>query len=976
MKLTRCVWCVALLATMAAIGGQAVRAEDRELTFLHALQEKDYADVALEYLKKLKTQPNLPEVIADVWDLEMSKSYRGMANNSFNDAEFEARMAEAQKHLNKFLEEKPNHPEAVSAMVSWGSFSVDRALQHLRAARSLTEAHQQELKESHWKSARQALTEAQPRFKKAISGYADRLKALPAAPAKIVTRADRKLVADRESVEQGALNALFQVALVDYYLAQTFSDPKNPDRVAALKRASKLFDNIWQTHRVTADNQVNVIGLYAHMWDGKVAEELADYVKAIDIYEEVLANVPEPGQAGGVTGLEPLFAQVEYFRLLVLVRSKKIHPVDFIAEAGKWLVQYKNSRQTEGYQGVTLEVAKANLSLAEKATGAEKTKFVNEAARLLNDMRTVHSPYQAEALALRRTIVKTETDLTKVTNFEEAAAMGDEAAQSDQLANALAAYNRALEMASRAKDTKRVDQVRESQQRVRLVMAQEQYGQGKFGEAFAAAEKLVEEMGDLPIAPTAAVLAVNAALGQYQVSSAQDRPAALERLEKVAGDTARKWPNKPEADDARMALGQAALVRGKVDEALDIYSKVNPKSSRYPVAQFLSAQTLWRRYVFEKTKPEKARNQAQMTADRAKVMELLPASLEAQKQNADAKKPMSKTMLETQLLLAEALIESEKFQEGADMLQPLVDLAKGTKVEDFDNTTLKIFINAVKAYVAVDAFDKAAAIGEILADSGQDIEPVNNVLIQFANQTTSELQKADAAQTKASADGDEPAAQRAQVKLKGLKEMFGGLLKKLSQRKQHSLAGMVFIGESCANLGMDGEAKEQFQRILDRVKEDPQFAAQAAKAVPRVRAQLAGLLRKEGNLAEALTQVEEVIKERPRSLEPRMEKCRILQGMAEQDPALWPKAVEHWAQLRNLLLPMKNQPPEFFEVTYWTAVCLAKQGAAMNDAAGAEKIKDAQKVLKSTIILKPTLGDQPDLVAKYEALLKELAAPK
>ena len=62
---------------------------------------------------------------------------------------------------------------------------------------------------------------------------------------------------------------------------------------------------------------------------------------------------------------------------------------------------------------------------------------------------------------------------------------------------------------------------------------------------------------------------------------------------RIAEFTATTWPAKPEADDARMALGQASIVGGKIDEALAAFEKVNPKSERYSNARHLLGKTLF-----------------------------------------------------------------------------------------------------------------------------------------------------------------------------------------------------------------------------------------------------------------------------------------------------------------------------------------------------------------------------------------------
>ena len=59
----------------------AALAQEQPLRFVHALQENGYGDMAVEYLKTLEKQPDLPPEIRDVWDLEMSKSLKAAAES-------------------------------------------------------------------------------------------------------------------------------------------------------------------------------------------------------------------------------------------------------------------------------------------------------------------------------------------------------------------------------------------------------------------------------------------------------------------------------------------------------------------------------------------------------------------------------------------------------------------------------------------------------------------------------------------------------------------------------------------------------------------------------------------------------------------------------------------------------------------------------------------------------------------------------
>ena len=83
-----------------------------------------------------------------------------------------------------------------------------------------------------------------------------------------------------------------------------------------------------------------------------------------------------------------------------------------------------------------------------------------------------------------------------------------------------------------------------------------------------------------------------AALNLYAEAPDDKKPAALEKLTRLAEFTEKNWPDRPEADDARMARGQAKLVVGQVREAIDVFERVNPKSARYGVAMCLAGAML------------------------------------------------------------------------------------------------------------------------------------------------------------------------------------------------------------------------------------------------------------------------------------------------------------------------------------------------------------------------------------------------
>lgn len=947
-------WCV------VALSGAAWPAEEvRPLEFVRALREKGYHEIAVDYLNMLKQQPSLSPEVAAVWDLEMSKCLRGAANRAINPKDFEDTMNNAQKHLDKFLKEHPNHAEAVTAMISGGTFSIDRALQHLRAAKEATDKAE---KARQFAETRKSLDEARPRLKQAAEALQERLKSMP-VPEVRRGRADREAraaLAKRNEVEQNFLNARFQAGMADYYAAQTYEDPKAPERKPLLQNAAKQLDAIYQANRITASGEVDPIGLYAHMWHGKCAEELGDLQLARDIYEEVLAN-----ERINVVDkvLDPLYAQVQYFYFNIIARKD---PDTFLEEATRWLKDYsRKSRRTEGFQGIALEVAKAKLKAAEQATPAEKNKLTAEAAAILNDMMDVPSQYRQEAFALRRKYSKVDmAGIDSAKTFEEAAAIATAAAQAGQWPEAVKGFARALEMAKAAspKDPKRLAEIQDALTNAKLMEAVKLFEENKMEESLTSIGKILQEDKESPAAAQAGSLAVQVALNLYAAAGDEEkRRTAMERLQKICQMAETTWPGKAPADDARMAIAQVNLVLGKVQEALDVFEKVNPKSDRYPMALYLSGRTYWQLYLNERM--QGGADKDKLSADRANAVKRIADALAGFRKAADPQKPLTPPHVESQLLMAFVHMEAKEYKEAAALLQPLVDQVKASKPKGLDETTVRIFRAALQANLGIGDVARASDVGMILCDLGADVQPVNAVLVDFARVMDEQRKTAEADVTRSTASGDAKAIQAANAKLKSTQTLIGNLLKKLAARKEHSVYGLVTVGDLCGAVGLAAEARQLYERLLAIPDVDK-------RAATRARAQLIGLLRAAGAFDQAVEEARQLAKDNSRSLEPQMELGRCLQARAEKDPTKYDEAFTHWTRVRNFLQPIRKKPPEYYEVIYNAAWCLYAQAFQTQEKVQ-QRCTEAIQLLKSALVLNEKLSG-PDMVAKYEALLEAI----
>ncbi len=755
----------------------------------------------------------------------------------------------------------------------------------------------------------------------------------------------------RERAEMSLHQAELQLALINYHLAQTYADPKDPARLASLKKAAQALDAIYQR------NRGNVVGLYAHLWHGKVTDVLGDHQTALDIFDEVLVKEPEPFDRGPATGLEPLFAEAERSRLAALAKQK---PQDSLAEALVWLRDYRRFRQTEGYQGIALDTTKAMLAKARKAPGPERTKLLGEILQIATDGSKVRSPFQQDLALMRQETLRLSGRGLEASSFEEAAALGDAAAAGAEWQTALDAYAKAIELAEKSNlnNPNAIAAVREAMIRVQVVIARELFNKGLWNECAAMVAQLIRD-GDGNIrrqsaaAAQAAALGVAAALNQYVDAPQAQKPTALEKLLQAAKLTEENWPDLPEADDARMARGQAKLVAGEVRGAIAIFERVNPKSERYAAAMHLAGQCYWHLYLTELTNAAPgSQPTAEMIADRDKAITCLRLAIKLLDDRAKTDVTQRSRLFDAALLLGEIYYHGGQMSEAAKIYEPLIEAVGDGKIEASDPRAARVYAGALRAFCALGWVDEASGLSSVLLEKCPDTPAVNDALVEFVRLLSSDHHKADAS--------PRPVATQS---------LLARTLVGLSQRQELSFGQMMFVGETLGALGMSAEASREFQNILKRTQTDAEFARHAEKGMTRLRTELLKVLRHDGKFDEALRQVEQLIRDNPRALEPLMEKGRILEAWAENDPARFDQAVNHWVTVRMRLQGLRKKPAEYYEVMYHVARCLVREAETSTDpAARADRAKKAEQVLKAALVLSPQLSG-PDMVAEYNTLL-------
>ncbi|MCE9555007.1 MAG: hypothetical protein K8T91_16760 [Planctomycetes bacterium] len=1000
--LGRCRWLSGLLGLLSivALANSAGAAPPRsELAdFLATLRQRGYADFAAEYLELHKEDPTLPADIKETWDIEMSNCLWISSTQTGNEQEAERRKQAAQKHLEAFLKDHPNHPALADAMTTWGTTALENGVVRINLAKiSTAEAE----KEVHLKEARTLLKDAHARLSKAVEACQTLQKA-----AKPVAKEDaaedgeepevkkKRVANDKPTPEQEAAAELafrlavarFKVALADYWYAQTCDDTQAEEKTKRLTAATEVFKDIHKNY------SGELPGWIAYYWEARILSETAKGEKteealesALEILDEVLAVAPDVIKKNEIDPATlSLIGDALVLRFQLLAKSKQAEIA--ADEAGTWLKLNTAVQDTLAYQGIALEWVKIlsrDMDMIKDLKGRAAAQ--KSMTTMLTRISKAPGPNRTEAVQLLAKLNKQFSNGGKVQgdNFDQVAAAAEAALLAEQWANAIAGYEKALQLLPARKGPAAENRTLELQTREKLAQAQVQvaYGLAKENELSAAteaAEKIMRESPKTSAAPVAASLCLQV-LQKMAADPKLDKvqqELMLKRLQTAAEHIIKTWPNNPEADEAKFVLGTVALIQKNGKLAVEMLTSVQPSSPRYSAAMLSVGRYAWRRYHEEMAKPEKERdaNVLKRTSDSA--LKWLTAGAAAQrpkpgaaKQDEEQEKQQRQQATDLKLLLADVLMACGKKDEAMVIYQEVVDAALAAKGGQLDESTMRALGTALKANITRGDLDKATQISVELGKRVGDQPQTNALLFNVLRFLVQDLRKAEGEEIDAKESNDSAAIEKAADRVNKSSKRTGELLVVIVQQKQHSPATLVFVADTCLKVGMKAEGQALYRWILDEAARNPDFKTKAGASVLRIRAALVGLLIEEKKYAEALRQIDLLLQEHPKALDLLVTRGKILHAWAKTDPKRYDEAIGQWNSVRVMLAGMPKKPPEYYDAIYNLADCLIIKSQLEKKPDSANQ---AEKLLSGVMVLTPDLNG-PDTVARFKVLIKRAA---
>lgn len=565
---------------------------DVQLDFARKLRTRHYADLALEYLEKLrKTAPPAlaPEVL-----LETARARVNLAQDKEPDQRAPL-FEQARKDLEAFLAAHGEHPEAPRARVELAQLAA------LHGKALLSAALRQETREAQAVGAfkaRQQFADAGKELDTAVKQLADLKEKYAAAkdgPEKVL----------KDKAEEGYLQVLLDRATnfldqADTYLDQG-SDATLRERAEVIEEAKKTLRKVEEQGAKAPESTL------ARAWLVK-CYQLTDAPKeAANLFKKIIAETGPKARAGKRLGW--------YFYILGLHRDPgftKDKNKEIIKQATDWLKDFPDARTTPQGQQIRFELAKAQVSEAEGLKGAVATKLLAQAERELALLAATDSDVAAQASDLHVQISVERlkaVPLEKIRGFADCylkaryeifllqktaeaaekkngkAAAKLEAERKEHLKNVLDGLKRALHEA----DAKTSPQFAEARRQLTFVylMTGDPYRAALLGESLARAEPATKASA---AGAGYALDAYGAILGEPSGNTESTRARLRALTDFVLKDRANVWSNDPVVALARYQLALVSLRDHKYGEAIDALEQLPPSFGSYVLSQAQLAQ--------------------------------------------------------------------------------------------------------------------------------------------------------------------------------------------------------------------------------------------------------------------------------------------------------------------------------------------------------------------------------------------------
>lgn len=673
----------------------AVRAEEPpHVEFAQKLRASHYADLAIEYLEKVRK--TAPADLLPTIDLEIARARLDMARAEQDAAKRPALFGQAREGFEAFLKNNPNSTQASEAKLEITSIAVSQAKSQLQMALRQT-----------GRAAKQAeALKARPLLEDAVKQLDVGIKELDLRLVKYDEAKSKKELDEKKALEDAKAKAELDrgVLLLDEAATYLTSDnaDENKQRAEVVKRARVLLDKM-----VKETDTRSPVHWQAQAWICKCVYEDGDPAAARARLEKIINT---SSSSANLPGIDTGKRLATYFLIQIAPESplpKKDPTRERYELAQAWIKNYPRDLDTPEGQHVRFFLAEASIALAqelakENSKKSQANEYYLQAEKLFQGLEQTDNEFSDRARQQRVNVVFTRTGAEKAkiadlptfeacysralyeaSQIEKDAKNKDikdfEAKRKERNENMVAALQRGLKLAA----TQRTKIAETELNNAAAMLVYSCLTSGKNNEAIRLGETWVREKPLTNQAATIAMYTLQAyaqLLGEGKLNDEQDEEAR-KKMEALAKYVAERWPSDAAGDMAHFQMGLLMVRDKKFPEAVEELSLVRPTFGAILHAQYhlaASAFQVSRDKAAEKEKAtgpakEKLAKEEQAYKDRAvRALETLP-NLPAGSDPAT-----TQLYLQAKIQLGQHLFTVKKFDEmeklADSLLKRLVEL--------------------------------------------------------------------------------------------------------------------------------------------------------------------------------------------------------------------------------------------------------------------------------------------------------------
>lgn len=1006
---------IAALTLLAGLHATRAGAEEAYERFLAGLKEQGLFDMALEYLNTMRDSPLLTEGQKQELPFEEGRVLVENARAENDTAAKSKLLDQARDRFAEFIKQNPSNPKSANAELELGNVLVERGRSLLFQANRPNNADK---KDALLKGGRDLLQQAKKVFDEAEKKFSARSK-------EFKTYYDPKKEADkieaRTQVRGNLLTAQMLVAGVTQELAKSYQKG-SADYKKLMQEAAEKYKTLYEKHRRL------LVGLMARLKEGECYQELGDTKRAIGHYETLLGQGDDPQ-------IRPLKTTALHLTLQCLTSDNEKNYEGAVNRGDEWLEKAlpADTRTPDGL-GITYFTALANKLLADSLIKPEDQArkkglllAAKKQAQAVAKASAFGNPYRDDAQQLYRKLLGADTqggDQKEPTNFVEALDRAKELLDRQQ--DKLGMVKRAPELKDEANVPKykaEAQQLGEDAIRyfktalalrddetpldsvniARYYLCYLDFQGGNYYDSAVLGEFVAKNYPKSQGGRQCAKIAMACWVQTYEAARKTQMANRFDRdkMVELADFITSAWPGGEEADEAWSLLLQVAITESELDKALEYLGKIPADSPRRGDAELKAGQALWTTYLRSVRRDESDRPpQAEIDKMHESARKMLEDGIKRSRAAIDeGNASVTLTTAAAALSLANIDIESGQAKKALDLLNdkkigPLTLVAAGDPLTKQGNFAIDTYKLALRAYVAMQALDKAEdtmeALDKLVGASGDAdaAGQLTRIYIALGRELEQQLQRLSQ---------EQKIEERAAVS-KGF-ELF---LTRIEERATgNTFSSLNWVAETFFSLGSGSdpvgakeateEAKKYYQKSLDTDEKILKMAAKEKGFAPEgvaaaVKLRTARTLRRLREFEKARNLLVEVLKEKANLLDAQVEAARNFQDWGVEKPEYYTKAIAGdvksksksgrmenllwgWAKIAVRTQAQQKTNEAFYDARYNQAKCYVEIAKTKSGPEKTKTLGKAEQNILYTFRLQPELGG-PEWHKKFDTLLR------